>query len=120
MTFQHDIRHHNFTEKADALTAGDLSVTLHAAITMRPVVGEIYFLAQGVGHNWYTQLVRPQFLSAVRGVVVQYTMVTLPERSRQGRGVDGPSRPSPHRYRWDQRLTRLLDRNFQWNAGGPS
>lgn len=80
---KYDVRYQSFTEKVDALTADDLSVTLHAAITMRPMAEEIYFLAQEVGHNWYHQLVRPQFLSAVRGVVAQYTMVTLPERSSE-------------------------------------
>jgi len=81
--FEYDVRYQSFTEKIDALTADDLSVTLHAAITMRPMADEIYFLAQEVGHNWYAQLVKPQFLSAVRGVVAQYTMVTLPERSSE-------------------------------------
>jgi regulator of protease activity HflC (stomatin/prohibitin superfamily) len=81
--FAYDVRLQSFTEKVDALTADDLSVTLHAAITMRPISEEVYFLAQEVGHNWYAQLVRPQFLSAVRGVVAQYTMVTLPERSSE-------------------------------------
>jgi regulator of protease activity HflC (stomatin/prohibitin superfamily) len=81
--FEYDVRLQSFTEKVDALTADDLSVTLHAAITMRPIAEEVYFLAQEVGHNWYAQLVRPQFLSAVRGVVAQYTMVTLPERSSE-------------------------------------
>ena len=81
--FEYDVRYQSFTEKVDALTADDLSVTLHAAITMRPIAEQIYFLAQEVGHNWYAQLVRPQFLSAVRGVVAQYTMITLPERSSE-------------------------------------
>ena len=81
--FTYDVRYQSFTEKIDALTADDLSVTLHAAITMSPIAEEVYFLAQEVGHNWYQQLVRPQFLSAVRGVVAQYTMVTLPERSSE-------------------------------------
>ena len=81
--FEYDVRLQSFTEKVDALTADDLSVTLHAAITMRPIAEELYFLAQEVGNNWYPQLVRPQFLSAVRGVVAQYTMVTLPERSSE-------------------------------------
>jgi len=81
--FEYDVRYQSFTEKIDALTADDLSVTLHAAITMSPIAEEIYFLAQEVGHNWYQQLVRPQFLSAVRGVVAQYTMITLPERSSE-------------------------------------
>ncbi len=81
--FEYDVRYQSFTEKVDALTADDLSVHLHAAITMRPISEEVYSLAQEVGHNWYPQLVRPQFLSAVRGVVAQYTMVTIPERSSE-------------------------------------
>ena len=81
--FTYDVRYQSFTEKVDALTADDLSVTLHAAITMSPIAEEVYFLAQEVGNNWYQQLVRPQFLSAVRGVVAQYTMITLPERSSE-------------------------------------
>ena len=81
--FEYDVRYQSFTEKIDALTADDLSVTLRVAITMSPIPEEIYFLAQEVGHNWYQQLVRPQFLSAVRGVVAQYSMVTLPERSSE-------------------------------------
>lgn len=81
--FEYDVRYQSFTEKIDALTADDLSVTLHAAITMRPIAEEVYFLVQEVGQNWYQQLVRPQFLSAVRGVVAQYTMITLPERSSE-------------------------------------
>lgn len=81
--YTYDVRYQSFTEKIDALTADDLSVTLHAAITMSPIAEEVYFLAQEVGNNWYQQLVRPQFLSAVRGVVAQYTMVTLPERSSE-------------------------------------
>lgn len=81
--FKYDIRYQSFTEKVDVLTADDLSVRVFAAITMRPIADEVYFLAQEVGHNWYQQLVRPQFLSAVRGVVAQYTMVTLPERSSE-------------------------------------
>jgi regulator of protease activity HflC (stomatin/prohibitin superfamily) len=65
------------------LTADDLSVSVRVVITMSPIAEEIYFLAQEVGPNWYQQLVRPQFLSAVRGVVAQYAMVTLPERSSE-------------------------------------
>lgn len=81
--FEYDVRYQSYTEKVDVLTADDLTVHLHATITMRPIAEELYFLAQEVGHHWYAQLVRPQFLSAVRGVVAQYTMVTIPERSSE-------------------------------------
>jgi regulator of protease activity HflC (stomatin/prohibitin superfamily) len=81
--FVYDTRWQSFTEKVDALTADDLPVTVFAAITMRPIPDEVYFLAQEVGQNWYGQIVRPQLLSAVRGVVANYSMVTLPERSSE-------------------------------------
>jgi regulator of protease activity HflC (stomatin/prohibitin superfamily) len=72
--YEYDVRYQSFTEKIDALTADDLSVTVHAAITMRPIAEDIFYIAQ---------LVRPQFLSAVRGVVAQYSMISLPERSSE-------------------------------------
>lgn len=79
----YDTRWKSFREKVDALTADDLPVTVYATITMRPMPDEIYFLAQEVGPEWYKQLVHPQLLSAVRGVVANYSMVTLPERSSE-------------------------------------
>ncbi|MFO0700731.1 MAG: prohibitin family protein [Nitrospira sp.] len=81
--FVYDTRWKSFKEKVDALTADDLTVTVYAAITMRPAPEEVYFLAQEVGPDWYKQLVQPQLLSAVRGVVANYSMVTLPERSSE-------------------------------------
>jgi regulator of protease activity HflC (stomatin/prohibitin superfamily) len=81
--FMYDTRWKSFREKVDALTADDLTVTVYATITMRPIPDELYFLAQEVGPEWYKQLVHPQLLSAVRGVVANYSMVTLPERSSE-------------------------------------
>ncbi len=81
--FVYDTRWRSFKEKVDALTADDLPVIVYAAITMRPIPDEVYFLAQEVGPDWYKQLVQPQLLSAVRGVVANYSMVTLPERSSE-------------------------------------
>ena len=62
--FVYDTRWKTFKEKVDVLTADDLPVTVYAAITMRPIPEEVYFLAQEVGHEWYRQLVHPQLLSA--------------------------------------------------------
>jgi regulator of protease activity HflC (stomatin/prohibitin superfamily) len=81
--FVYDTKWKTFKEKVDVLTADDLPVTVFAAITMRPIPEEVYFLAQEVGHEWYRQLVQPQLLSAVRAVVANYAMVTLPERSSE-------------------------------------
>ncbi len=81
--YVYDTRWKSFREKVDALSADDLPVTVYAVITMRPIPDEIYFLAQEVGPDWYKQLVQPQLLSAVRGVVANFAMVTLPERSSE-------------------------------------
>ena len=50
--FEYDVRYQSYTEKVDVLTADDLTVHLHATITMRPIAEEVYFLAQEVGHHW--------------------------------------------------------------------
>jgi regulator of protease activity HflC (stomatin/prohibitin superfamily) len=79
--FVYDVRWQSYTEKVDALSADDLPITLHSAVTMRPIDKEIYFLAQEVGPRWYQEVVRPLHLSAVRSVVSNYPMVTIPEQS---------------------------------------
>lgn len=79
--FVYDVRWQSFTEKVDALSADDLPVMLHSAITMRPVDRELYFLAQELGPRWYQEVVKPLFLSSVRSVISNYPMVTIPENS---------------------------------------
>jgi regulator of protease activity HflC (stomatin/prohibitin superfamily) len=80
---EYDIRWRSFTERVDVLTLDDLPVRLHSAIILRPIPEEMYFLAQEIGPRWYHELVQPQFHSAVRSVVANYGMVTLPERSTE-------------------------------------
>ena len=79
--YVYDIRWQSFTERVDALSADDLPVTIHSAITLRPIDKEVYFLAQELGPRWYQEVVRPQFLASVRNVLADYPMVTIPERS---------------------------------------
>jgi regulator of protease activity HflC (stomatin/prohibitin superfamily) len=81
--FVYNVKWQSFTEKVDALSADDLPVSLHAALTIRPLADEVYLLAEEVGPNWYKEIVRPQFLSAVRSVVANYPMVVIPERSTE-------------------------------------
>src|ERR1044071_7810295 len=42
--FVYDTKWKTFKEKVDVLTADDLPVTVYAALTMRPIPEEIYFL----------------------------------------------------------------------------
>jgi regulator of protease activity HflC (stomatin/prohibitin superfamily) len=81
--YRYDIRWQSFTEDIDALSADDLQVLIKAAIIVRPIPDELYFLAQEVGPDYYPRIVKPQFMAAVRSVVSGYNMVTVPEKSTE-------------------------------------
>ncbi|MEW6246254.1 MAG: prohibitin family protein [Nitrospirota bacterium] len=81
--YLYDIRWQSYTEHIDALSADDLQVLIKAAIIIRPIPEEVYFLAHEVGTDFYTRIVKPEFLAAVRSVVSGYNMVTVPERSAE-------------------------------------
>jgi regulator of protease activity HflC (stomatin/prohibitin superfamily) len=81
--FVYDVRLQSYTELVDALSADDLLVKLKPAIIMRPIAGEVYFLAQEIGPDFYPRVVRPELLAAVRSVVSNYPMVSVPEMSAE-------------------------------------
>jgi len=81
--FVYDVRLQSYTELVDALSADDLLVKLKAAIIMRPISEEVYFLAQEIGPDFYPRVVRPELLAAVRSVVSNYPMVSVPEMSAE-------------------------------------
>src|ERR1043165_4630717 len=81
--FTYDVRWQSYAENVDALSSDDLLVKLRAAIIMRPLPEEVYFLAQEIGPDFYPRVVRPELLAAVRSVVSNYVMVNVPERSAE-------------------------------------
>jgi regulator of protease activity HflC (stomatin/prohibitin superfamily) len=81
--FLYDIRWQSYSESVDALSSDDLLVKLRAAIIMRPIPEEVYFLAQEIGQDFYPRVVRPELLAAVRSVVSNYAMVNVPEKSAE-------------------------------------
>ena len=81
--YSYDIRWQSFTEDIDALSADDLQVLIKAAIILRPIPEELYFLAQEMGPDFYPRIVKPQFMATVRSVVSGYNMVTVPEKSAE-------------------------------------
>jgi len=81
--YRYDIRWQSHTEDIDALSADDLQVSIKAAIILRPIPEELYFLQQEVGPDYYPRVVKPQFMAAVRSVVSGYNMVTVPEMSTE-------------------------------------
>ncbi len=81
--FLYDVRWQSYAESVDALSSDDLLVKLRAAIIMRPLPAEVYFLAQEIGPDFYPRVVKPELLAAVRSVVSNYAMVTVPEQSAE-------------------------------------
>src|SRR5690242_6339408 len=81
--FTYDVRWQSYAENVDALSSDDLLVKLRAAIIMRPLPEEVYFLAQEIGPDFYPRVVRPELLAAVRTVVSNYVMVNVPEQSAE-------------------------------------
>lgn len=81
--YVYDVRWQSHTEEIDALSADDLQVLIKAAIILRPIADELYFLNQELGNDYYTRVVRPQFMAAVRSVVSGYNMVSVPEKSTE-------------------------------------
>src|SRR6476659_3434513 len=81
--FTYDVRWQSYVESVDALSSDDLLVKLRAAIIMRPLPEEVYFLAQEIGPDCYPRVVKPELLAAVRSVVSNYPMVNVPEQSAE-------------------------------------
>ena len=81
--YLYDVRWQSYTENVDALSADDLQVLVKAAIILKPIPDEVYFLAHEVGTDFYSRIVKPEFLAAVRSVVSGYNMVTVPEKSAE-------------------------------------
>ncbi|MDF0664542.1 MAG: prohibitin family protein [Nitrospira sp.] len=81
--YLYDVQVRSYTESVDALSSDDLLVVLKTAIILRPIPEEVYFLAQEIGPDFYPRVVRPELLAAVRSVVSNYAMVTVPEKSSE-------------------------------------
>lgn len=79
----YNVRWQNYAEKVDAWSADDVQVTIKAAIVVRPIPEEVYFLAQTVGKYFYSQIVQPEFVAAVRRVVATYPALMVGEKSAE-------------------------------------
>ncbi|OQW32657.1 MAG: hypothetical protein A4E19_04645 [Nitrospira sp. SG-bin1] len=79
----YDVRWQNYAEKVDAWSADDVQVDIKAAIVLRPIPEEVYHLAQTVGQEYYSQIVQPEFVAAVRQVVAMYPALVLGEKNAE-------------------------------------
>lgn len=81
--YVYNVQWRSYTETVDALSSDDLLVILQTAVIMRPIPEEVYFMAQEIGSDFYPRVVKPELLAAVRSVVSNYPMVTVPEKSSE-------------------------------------
>ena len=81
--YRYDVRWQSYSENVDAWSADDLQVVVKAAVILRPIPEDLYYLAQTVGTDYYVRVVKPEFLAAVRSVVSDYTVVAVPEKSEE-------------------------------------
>ncbi len=79
--YLYDVRWQSYVENVDAWTADNLQVVVKAAIILRPIPQDVYYLAQTVGTEYYTRIVKPEFQAAIRNVVSEYSVLMVPEKS---------------------------------------
>ena len=71
----------NFTERIDVLTRDDLHIEIKASVLVKPLVKELYQLKLEIGSNFYSSVVKPEFLTVARNTLANYLLVEIPENS---------------------------------------
>ena len=79
--YRYDVRWQSYKEEVDAWSSDNLQVAVKAALILRPIPDDLYYLVQTVGPDYYERIVEPEFLAAVRSVVAKYPVVMVPEKS---------------------------------------
>ena len=74
-------RWQSFSEQVPALTRDDLHIRLDASVVIRPIADELYQLQVDVGPDFYSRVVRPEFLTTTRSIAAEYMMTEIPEFS---------------------------------------
>lgn len=77
----YSVQWQSFTEKVDALTKDDIHINVEAVVKVRLLPRELYQLQLEVGPDFYNTALKPEFLTTVRSILADYTMVEIPEKS---------------------------------------
>ncbi|UVT15796.1 MAG: prohibitin family protein [Nitrospira sp.] len=81
--YVYNVRWRSYTEIINALSSDNLPVTLKTVVVMRPIPGELYFLAKDIGPDFYARVAKRELLATVRNIVSNYPMVTVLEHSSE-------------------------------------
>ncbi|TGL86703.1 prohibitin family protein [Leptospira congkakensis] len=75
--YVYSVQWSSYQEKVEVLTRDDLTITVSAAIIIRPIQNEIYELEMEIGRGYYEKVVKPQFRTAIRNILSAYNMVSI-------------------------------------------
>ena len=81
--FTYSVQWRSFSEKIDVLTEDDLHIQLQASVRVRPLAEKFRQIQMEVGDDFYTNIVRSEFLSVVRNVMAESPMVAIPEHGAE-------------------------------------
>ncbi|VAX31782.1 hypothetical protein MNBD_NITROSPIRAE01-1017 [hydrothermal vent metagenome] len=71
----------NYSERIDVLTRDDLHIEIKAAVLVKPLVKELHALRLEIGADFYSSVVKPEFITVARNVLANYLLVKIPENS---------------------------------------
>jgi regulator of protease activity HflC (stomatin/prohibitin superfamily) len=77
----YDTRWKTESENVDILSLDDLHMEVEVALRLRPKIGELYFLHQEIGPNYYTEVVQQQFRAVSRDVFGKYKYNDISKKS---------------------------------------
>lgn len=71
----------SYQEKIDILTSDQLHTTLALSAILKPNADELPSLILEIGKDYYSAIVKPEFYSATRGILVKYNYEDLSSKS---------------------------------------
>ena len=68
----YDVTYSTHKDVVETVSSEGLTMVVHLAIIYRPVISELYDLANEIGPNYYEEVVGPEFRSSSRGVFARH------------------------------------------------
>jgi len=72
-----DVTYSTHREVINTVSSEGLSMNVHVAVIYRPVISELYDLANEIGPTYYDEVVGPEFRSSSRGVFARHSYQEL-------------------------------------------
>jgi len=76
-----DVTYSTKAEHIEARSVEGLALDLGLSIAYRPIVSELYQLDTEIGHNYYDEVIGPEFRSTCRAVFARHSFTELQKKS---------------------------------------